>query len=571
MSAGSSGEWVYIGTAVLALVVASIMFSDTLRGSMDMASAGMRYLYEKTATSVLGQNIELGPLTRWEREHIESAKNRWVGGLYNEGNTCFMNSVVQSLASCNSVQEFLATEYGKKMVKSVVDADELSQAKSVGDVSSTANDGEDADLPSEGLARVNEKSGNILRDSLYSLICELNIRKDSNHTYSTANLTRAIAELTKWRYTRYTQEDAQEFFQQILLGMEKEMQRIGIKLEKNKPNTPLDGTQATRVGCVKCGEMEGIRRGLLSSIDLNLSPEQSGSIRLEELLEEFIKMETISGVECYRCSLIDYEQELRRRSTEDGPMGAMFKKRADQIDSALQAKIIDEKLYADLKPKKLKVLGDKTKQVMLAFPVSDVLMIHINRSVFDMRTGYMGKNYTPVVFPMRLDVSPWVISNDDSENSDPKKKMHGVHGDPIWYELKATVIHYGSADFGHYVCFRKDKEGIWWRISDNNVDLSSASQVQRSQGVFMLFYEKYNGTKEHLLEMEDTSYSGEDDSENKTPQDGSHQSDYSSSVPRSASRSSLSSSSSSGSVEKETGAPVDSFDTDKAQITAVDA
>lgn len=567
MSAGSSGEWVYIGTAVLALVVASIMFSDTLRGSMDMASAGMRYLYEKTATSVLGQNIELGPLTRWEKDHIGSAKSRWVGGLYNEGNTCFMNSVVQSLASCNTVQEFLATEYGKRAFAAGSSADDMSQNESASNASSPENDGDANVLPPQKLPKTTEKSGNILRDSLYSLISELNIRKDSNHTYSTANLTRAIAELTRWRYTRYTQEDAQEFFQQILLGMEKEMQNVGIKLEKNKPNTPLDGTQATRVGCVKCGEMEGIRRGLLSSIDLNLSPEQSGSIRLEELLEEFIKMETISGVECYRCSLIDYELELRRRSTEDGPMGAMFKQRADQIDSALQAKVIDEKLYAELKPKKLKVLGDKTKQVMLAFPVADVLMIHINRSVFDMRTGYMGKNYTPVVFPMRLDVSPWVISNDDSENSDPKQKMHGIHGDPIWYELKATVIHYGSADFGHYVCFRKDNDGIWWRISDNNVDLSSASQVQRSQGVFMLFYEKYHGTKEHLLEMEEPAPESEEDdsSEDKETKDGSEQSDNFSAIPSPVS----SSSSGSSSVEKENDSALVSAD--KTDITAFDA
>ena len=127
---------------------------------------------------------------------------------------------------------------------------------------------------------------------------------------------------------------------------------------------------------------------------------------------------------------------------------------------------------------------------MFAQPSPDVLMIHINRSAFDLRSGIIRKNFATVDFPSVLDLSPFTADPADDSNNDPHYPMQGIptkSGD--LYNLKAAVIHYGSANFGHYISFRKF-HGFWWRISDDQVDLTTESQVLNAQGVFMLFYEK---------------------------------------------------------------------------------
>ena len=152
--------------------------------------------------------------------------------------------------------------------------------------------------------------------------------------------------------------------------------------------------------------------------------------------------------------------------------------------------VIDDKVYSKLKFADLKVQTDKTKQTMFAQPNPDTLMIHINRSVFDLRMGLIRKNTATVKFPPVLDISAYTCDPKDSTNFDPRTKMHGLPaGSEDLYDLKAAVVHYGSANFGHYICFRKF-HGLWWRISDDQVDLTTESQVLNTQGVFMLFYER---------------------------------------------------------------------------------
>lgn len=455
------------------------MFSDTLKGSVDMASASMKYLYDKAAVKLGGMPFDESELTAEEKANgIDEMMKLNVGGLYNEGNTCFLNSVVQSLAACQRLPPFMGSVGGN------------------------------------------------FASTLGKLIEQINQKFEHSHTYSTGDLIRALGNESRWH--GYDQEDAQEFFQAVLLKLEKEQQEKE-KSEKAaedaaaavdgtatgaangtngdsrtstresspaskppaKPVTPFDGMFATRVGCVKCGEMEGIRKGVLSSVDLSLQ-NVNGGVGLEELLAEYCIMETIPGVECYRCSLVEYQEELKRKAgeTENAKLRALYETRATELDDALADKTISEEKYKRLKPAKIKELGDKTKQSMLTQPMSDILMIHINRSVFDLQTGYSKKNYTPVVFPVYLDMGKYIVDADNQTNHDPRTPMRGLSDVSAWYKLKAAVIHYGSAHFGHYVCYRRCNRGLWWRVSDESVSLTSEANVLRSQGVFMLFYER---------------------------------------------------------------------------------
>lgn len=420
------------------------MISDTLRGGVDMASASMRYLYNKASGGVGPSSFREDEINESERaRHIEKFKETHVGGLWNEGNTCFINSVVQALASCKPVENF-ATE---------------------------------------------NKAENNLSESLADLILNLNQIHTAIHGYSTSRLMQAIGGAERW--SRLDQEDAQEFFQKLLQSLEQDW-KAKHPDEKAGRITPFDGDFAVRVGCLRCGDMEGIRRGVISSVDLSLEPTMTGPIRLSDLLGSYCAMETISGVECYRCSLVDYKLRIQEKMPEDGPLRMAMLKRVEEVNSALQEKVIDEKRYSHLKCNNIRIQADKTKQTMFSRPLPEVLMIHINRSVFDLRTGFVRKNYAPVEFPAMLNLAQYATDSEDEANNDPREPMAPTPKKPEIYALKAAVVHYGSANFGHYVCFRKF-DGLWWRISDDTVDLTTESQVLGAQGVFMLFYESTKG------------------------------------------------------------------------------
>lgn len=459
---------VWLSTALSALVV-SLMFGDTFRGGVDMASASMRFLYNKASRFGLSSFSEEELSEEEKRRNIIRFRGTHVGGLYNEGNTCFINSVVQSLASCETINSFV-------------------------------NEGDAA-------------SGNFSTE-LAKLVHDLNRIRTTSHSYSTGRLMQNVGGSNRW--ARLDQEDAQEFFQQLLVALEsdwkarqpKPVKAANGEKKEDEPQrqiTPFDGHFAMRVGCLTCGDMEGIRTGILSSVDISLDIDESEST-LESLLENYCHMETISDVECYRCSLINFKTKLEEKiaAAPNSPISSILETRVSEVSEALKEKVIDEKRYATLKPNTHKILSDKTKQTMFAAPMADILMVHINRSVFDMRTGFSRKNYAPVEFPAQLDMSQFVADPKNVDNQNPSSPMHGTPQSPEWYDLKATVIHYGSANFGHYVCFRKFN-GFWWRISDDTVDLTTETQVLNAQGVFMLFYEKRTATpsRQNSVAIED--------------------------------------------------------------------
>lgn len=522
------------------------------------------------------------------------------GGISNDGNTCFMNSVIQSLASSREFLKFIDSYYYSEIEIS------KSDEKSV-------------------VVKSNQPRPELVfTAALKKLLDNVNGRYGSRGKEFSAKpmLNKMLNGPKQNIFTGYNQEDAQEFYQlvmnlvenehkkatgfkqdpkplsdahphnfvdvenvdDLIFGCEKlgKLGKVYVPAAQVDPNlvdcdhkvlplnliTPVDGISADRIGCMVCGEVGGIRYSVLSGLSLNLPSKQSyySSFSLEQLMNEWITPEIIDDVNCNRCGLVQTKEFLLEKIslTNNETLIDSFQKRVNEIDLELQKNHITDEVFEKLTTKQMIRKTRKSKQILLGRP-APLLSIHINRSVFDPRTYMIVKNSSNVTFPAKLNLSRYVAEPSDinmdarlpfrkqderaqsklaasldekhedsvstpdsdpsSDNTTPDNSVSegedvdmeedqprsspssGTEDFPeedssnfnpkLLYNLKAVISHYGTHNYGHYICYRKLR-GTWWRISDESVYVVTENEVLNSQGTFMIFYEYDDGFKEML-------------------------------------------------------------------------
>lgn len=442
-------------------------------------------------------------------------------GLGNWDNSCYQNSVIQGLASLHSLNDFLAkatSEYNVLLRDSAVGA---------------------------------------LQDTVTKL------NNPANHGQRLWTPVK-LKSMNSWQ-----QQDAQEYFSKILEEADKEILRasrlrgrtsglesvqeiaaagdltsIGAanssEEETAKDRTlrnPLEGLLAQRVGCIRCGQSEGLSMIPFNCLTVPLGRDYTYDIR--NCLDEYTKLELIEGVECAKCTLNKTEEHLRRllesATTGGSPMPDALldsiRGRLATVQHALDEEDFEEKTLV----KKCQILKrnwvstTKSRQAVVARAPTSLVM-HVNRSVFDEYSGTQRKNYADVRFPQTLDLGPWCLGASQQPevetleeateqwNIDPRRSMLGGENSLLHlpYELRAVITHYGHHENGHYICYRKhpykapssetlgsrDEDmaaseegkavpsGRWWCMSDDDVSQVTEEDVLRQGGVFMLFYER---------------------------------------------------------------------------------
>jgi ubiquitin carboxyl-terminal hydrolase 1 len=421
-------------------------------------------------------------------------------GLGNWDNSCYQNSVLQGLASLDSLSSYLS---GPKSQSHGTEHPEMKMA-----------------------------------DSLRNLIAEL---RDPLNNGKRIWTPATLKSMSSWQ-----QQDAQEYFSKVLDEIDKEITKVakagrssqglescevlkalpekgigcgieGTPVEAVVRN-PLEGLLAQRVGCTRCGYSEG-----LSMIPFNCLTVPLGKAwyyDISECLDEYTKLETIEGVECGRCTLLKTQRLLSiileriKDLPDDNQVRVSTMTRLKTITEVLEQDDYEDKTLTQKcnLPAKNRMNTTKSRQAVIARPPKS-LAIHVNRSLFDEQTGELKKNYAEVRFPKTLDLGPWCLGSTGTMQDvdleewllDPEQSMISgtqnlsrVRG-PI-YELRAVVTHYGRHENGHYICYRKHpfvhdvdenklEEEKWWRLSDDDVMKVSQDNVLGQGGIFMLFYD----------------------------------------------------------------------------------
>ncbi|XP_024216782.1 ubiquitin carboxyl-terminal hydrolase 30 isoform X1 [Halyomorpha halys] len=399
-------------------------------------------------------------------------------GLQNLGLTCFLNSLLQGLAACPSLLDWLEPCQRNGYVSS-----SLYTILRVLCYERQPDDGTEAVISPEdliyGLRRKNYWSSLQEQDPhelFLHLISAVEEEEQKAKPQRSNSLLDALdLENKTVSNGRGPEEQCQGDAPQII------SRSIQQPLATSRIISPFRGYLASQLCCLRCGHKSAVVYDKFDTLSLPLPTQSSHSTYgLGRLLSDFVRAELVDGFSCDGCS------------AEHGP---------SQASKAIK-------------------IGKLPK----------CLCFHICRTVID-SGGYIYKRENTVVFPEHLSMSEYTHT---SHMINEKKKLKLKGGDaemaaavrngslvdensiaaalnnnfslPVMkgpvYQLKAVVEHRGTVESGHFVTYRRGPlehgdssptdshhQSRWYYTSDNIVKKSSLNEVLTASA-YLLFYEK---------------------------------------------------------------------------------
>lgn len=175
----------------------------------------------------------------------------------------------------------------------------------------------------------------------------------------------------------------------------------------------------------------------------------------------------------------------------------------ETVDYTWESTVIGENGESEVKKECLPTI----KRVSIK-TLPNFLIIHLKRFSFDFEMMQQTKLNDRFEFPLVLDMRPYTVDGRGAETSGPADENY-------LYELSGVVVHYGTANSGHYYSFIKERVtrpskrgGNWLEFNDNFVtefdvdDMEEETfggeiqttgvqaKMQRGRNAFMLVYDK---------------------------------------------------------------------------------
>ncbi|XP_055567968.1 ubiquitin carboxyl-terminal hydrolase 42-like [Falco cherrug] len=311
-------------------------------------------------------------------------------GLYNVGNTCFLNSVLQCLTYTPPLANYL----------------------------------------------LSHEHSSSCRQQGFCLMCimEAHVNNAWNTSASAIQPRDVISALPRigGHFMLGMQEDAHDFLRCTVTAMQRACLAGSSAWDTSSQYSTIvhqifGGFLRSRVTCCSC---KAVSNSCEAFLDVPLDIEAASSVTAA--LENFVKPERLAGENSFQCN------------------------RCDEMVTALKRFTIDR--------------------------APRVLTLCLKR--FDFYGKKIGKF---VQYPQYLDLWPY---------------MSQGAAEPLRYALYAVLVHSGgSCQAGHYFCYTKASDGLWYQMNDTLVDRCDINTVLVQQA-YLLFYVRAAGEKSLLRQRE---------------------------------------------------------------------
>lgn len=415
-----------------------------------------------------------------------------IAGLYNPRNLCFVNSVAQSLASCQLFISWLQTRLSSQ----------LSPVPTT-DFSSGGRPRQNSVI-SQSDKRTADK--HCLLDRLHELLTVLNCSHPTIDTdaFSCERLLCAL-KAGGWCVRVGEEQDAHEFFQ-LLAGL---------------IETPAHSQSGSRLQC--CGLL-----ALQSHTDGDGADDQSCSDRIEGCFGECVSLQRATSCQLSRCLPVSrpfsaqfpflgsLTTQLICRSCSfkcpvscqqfvslslcvptDSDRAVSFS--AQRSVLSLLAHFTTPEIVTDVLCDRCHIRGRFTKRTLIG-KCPPLLCLHLSRLQW-LQSGQAVKITGHVVFPDRLSLDPFTLAHvvrGQAVRSWSTREVRLRLREPQYqYRLCAVLVHTGGHNDGHFFTYRLRQGSSgdrWYRVSDLLASRVQLDEVLNSCA-YMLFYERCSSSK----------------------------------------------------------------------------